>query len=207
MVPSKEPCTESRRSRLARLTRSFSAPLRTTIARRRSPCPPPAFSISNRARSRPIRPKPYNTTSVLLRSSAPRRPTTPASSARRNSSKDRPPPSDLNFSFNRAISIAAAPSSSPARTSNNGAVSSKGSSSLLIRRAKRCAFKIPIVDVLTKLRPWMLVTTLFSRYNRPITGIMASANASRPIHKRREAEVSSIGLPFRIMLVCLSSGP
>ncbi|GAP58032.1 hypothetical protein AHiyo1_10000 [Arthrobacter sp. Hiyo1] len=69
---------------------------------------------------------------------------------------------------------------------SSGAVSSRRSSSLLIRRAKRWAFRMFIDDLLIKLRPWMLVTTLFSRYSRPITGIMASASASRPIHVSRQ---------------------
>ncbi len=39
-----------------------------------------------------------------------------------------------------------------------------------------------MADWLTNFRPWMPVTTLFSRYRRPISGIMASAMASRSIH-------------------------
>ena len=40
------------------LGRSLSEPRRTTMARRRRPWPPPAFSIRRRASSRPMRPKP-----------------------------------------------------------------------------------------------------------------------------------------------------
>ena len=92
--------------------------------------------------------------------------------------------------------MAAAPSSSSARVFSSGAVSSSSSSSLLIRRAKRCAFRMFMVDLLIRLRPWMVVTTLFSRYSRPITGIMASARASRPIHvSRQESDVWLTELP------------
>src|SRR6476646_7309806 len=45
----------------------------------------------------------------------------------------------------------------------------------------------------------MLVTTLFSRYSRPITGIMASARASRPIHvSRQESDVWLTELPSSV---------
>ncbi len=53
-----------------------------------------------------------------------------------------------------------------------------------------------MVDLLIRLRPWMEVTTLFSRYSRPITGIMASASASRPIHvSRQESDVWLTEIP------------
>jgi len=58
MMPLKGPCTESRRSRLARLRRSSAEPLRTTAALRRNFSPLPAFSMRSRASRRPIRPKP-----------------------------------------------------------------------------------------------------------------------------------------------------
>ncbi len=65
IVPLKAPCTESRRSKLARLTRSLAAPpLRTTTARRRRLSPPSVFAIKMRAISRPILPNPYSTTST-----------------------------------------------------------------------------------------------------------------------------------------------
>src|SRR5699024_211147 len=64
MVPEKGPGTESRRNKLARLCKSPSPPLRTTMAFTRKPSPLPAFSTSNRSRIRPIRPTPYSTTSV-----------------------------------------------------------------------------------------------------------------------------------------------
>ena len=65
-----------------------------------------------------------------------------------------------------------------------------------IRRAKRWALRMFMVDLLIRLRPWMEVTTLFSRYSRPITGIMASARASRPIHvSRQESDVWLTELP------------
>lgn len=60
IVPWNWPCTESRRSSEARLTRSSPTlpPPRTTIARSRSPLPEPDFSMSSRATRRPMRPKP-----------------------------------------------------------------------------------------------------------------------------------------------------
>ncbi len=57
MVPLKGPCTESRRSSEARLTRSLPGLRRTTTARRFSPVPSLRLSRM-RASRRPMRPKP-----------------------------------------------------------------------------------------------------------------------------------------------------
>ncbi len=62
-VPEKCPCTLSERSKSARLTMSSGLLSRVTMARRRSCCPFPACVMSSRAAMRPMRPKPYSTTS------------------------------------------------------------------------------------------------------------------------------------------------
>ena len=62
--PSNQPCTLSRSSSEPRLSRSPSPAGRTTIAFNCKPLSEAGRLISRRAKMRPIRPKPYSTTSV-----------------------------------------------------------------------------------------------------------------------------------------------
>ena len=160
-VPENGPWIESRRSRLARFSTSLSFCGRRTIARRRSLAPEPARSIRIRARSRPIRPKPYSTTSVGSSRSRPCPVITLDSSSCRYASR-----SSVSASWKPAasfpMSILAESSCIVVRATRTGIVSWTDSSRSMKFRAYRWAFMISI-DVRVSFLPKMYKMTSLSR--------------------------------------------
>ncbi len=174
MVPLNEPWTLSRRNRDARFTMSFSPPRRTTIARKRSAAPLGRCASNSRASKRPIRPKPYSTTSVGSPSLA-LLCLAPASSSCRNSSSGLLANSFLWRTTNLPKSMWQGFRFSFSTARKTGSVSKTDNSSPSTWRAKRCALMMSITARLTSRRPNTLVSTPRSRTILPTSGTISSA--------------------------------
>ena len=177
MLPLKLPCTESRRNKLARFSRSPSRPPRTTIARNRRGLLEVVRSISRRARIRPIRPNPYSTTSrgssrtdVLEGTAA-----SCVSTNLRRLAGSFSTPSRRAWWASLPMSMRLDPGCSSSRTSSTGVVSATVTTSSTTKRASRWALRMSTVEPFMSLRPNTVMMTPRSRYRAPTVGIMRSA--------------------------------